>query len=459
MLLVLPDGADFVGALFGILKLGAVVVMLNPDLSREEAAAQLAYVRPALAVVSPAGFALYPPCATEAGWLEQGLPGRRRPGPPAGLGTAGAGGAATSRPSPPTATTRRSGSSPAAPPAGPRRWCSRTAPSPTPPSSTRKRTLGYTDNDVTLSVPKLYFGYATGSNLFFPFSVGASCVLFPEPPTPELLFRQIARHRATLLISVPTVLQRMADFPGAAGRDLASLRCVTSAGEALPPSLYHRFLELFGVELLDGLGTAEMWHIFVTNRPGEVRPGTLGRAVDGFAVSARDEEGRPVGPGEIGRLWVSGGSLAHGYWQNFEKTAEAFRGDTYVAGDLVVDRRRRRRHLLRPRRRRAQGGRPLAGARRGRGRAARPRGGRRMRGDRRRRRGRPGQALRLRAAQGGAARRSRSPAQGPGAREAGRLQTPAPGLRARFLSPHPPRQSRPRRLARPAAGARSMGST
>lgn len=334
VLIALPDGAEFVGAIFGILKLGAVAVMLNPDLSREEAAAQVAYVRPTLAVVSPPGAELYGALRAEVGWLENGLLvagdsehetawQRHAPGPaefPA---------LATHRDDP--AIWLFSGGTTGRPKAvvQPHRSFANTT------ELYAKRTLGYTENDITLSVPKLYFGYATGSNLFFPFSVGASCALFPEPPTPELLFRQIARHRPTLLIAVPTLLQRLADFPGAAAQDLSSLRCVTSAGEALPPSLYHRFFEMFGVELLDGLGTAEMWHIFVTNRPGEVHPGTLGKAVDGFEISARDEDGRPVPPGELGRLWVSGDSMAHGYWQNREKTAEAFRGQHFAAGDLI----------------------------------------------------------------------------------------------------------------------------
>lgn len=337
VLVALPDGAEFVGALFGVLKLGAVVVMLNPDLSREEAAGQIAYVRPTLAVVSPAGFALYSALIEEKG---------EAPGLENGLLVAGDGEhpAAWQRLAPedadfPAVATHRddaaiwlfSGGTTGRPKAvvQPHRSFANTT------ELYAKNTLGYRADDVTLSVPKLYFGYATGSNLFFPFSVGASCVLFPEPPTPELLFRQIARYRPTVMINVPTLLQRMVDFPGAAGQDLSSLRCITSAGEALPPSLYQRFFELFGVELLDGLGTAEMWHIFLTNRPGEVHPGTLGRAVEGFEISARDEEGKILPAGEVGRLWVKGDSRAHYYWQNHEKTVEAFRGEYFVGGDLI----------------------------------------------------------------------------------------------------------------------------
>ncbi|MCG8460804.1 MAG: AMP-binding protein, partial [Holophagales bacterium] len=182
---------------------------------------------------------------------------------------------------------------------------------------------------------KLFFGYATGSNLFFPFAVGGAAVLFREHPTPEVLFDKIERHRPTILINVPTVIRRMLEHPGAAGRDLSSLRFATSAGEALPADLHRRWRETFGVDLLDGLGTAEMWHIFVSNRPGEVRPGTLGRAVDGFEVEVRDPEGRPLPDGQVGRLWVRGGSRALAYWQHQEKSHDAFRGEWFAAGDLV----------------------------------------------------------------------------------------------------------------------------
>ncbi|MEE8277780.1 MAG: AMP-binding protein, partial [Thermoanaerobaculia bacterium] len=197
------------------------------------------------------------------------------------------------------------------------------------------KALAYGEDDVTLSVPKLYFGYATGSNLFFPFSVGAAAVLFPEHPTPEVLFQKIRRHRPTILINVPTMINRMVSHPQAGRQDLSSLRFATSAGEALPAPIYHRWKETFGVELLDGLGTAEMWHIFVSNLPGAVRPGTLGRVVPGFELKVCDEDGGELPDGEIGRLWVRGHSRALGYWQNLPKTAEAFRGEWFAGGDLV----------------------------------------------------------------------------------------------------------------------------
>jgi len=122
----------------------------------------------------------------------------------------------------------------------------------------------------------------------------------------------------------------------AAGRqDLSSLRFATSAGEALPVELYDRWKRCFGVELLDGLGTAEMWHNFVTNRLGAVRPGTLGQVVPGFEVRVCDEAGTLVADGEVGMLWVRGNSRAIGYWQQMEKTKAAFRGEWYASSDLI----------------------------------------------------------------------------------------------------------------------------
>ena len=199
-----------------------------------------------------------------------------------------------------------------------------------------KQVIGYTPDDITLSVPKLYFGYATGSNLFFPLAAGASTVLFPERCTADELFAQIARHRPTILINVPTMVNHLVSHPEAHNRDLSCLRLATSAGEPLPVPLHRRWNDTFGVELLDGLGTAEMWHVFISNRPGQVRPGTLGTAVPGFEVRLCDDGGREVGPGEVGRMRVRGDSRAHRYWRHPEATRRAFAGEWYISGDMMT---------------------------------------------------------------------------------------------------------------------------
>ncbi len=333
VMIALPDGADFVGALFGVLEVGAVVVMVNPRLSEEEIAALYDYTGARLAVVDegtaepfrtargegqlPLGFLTVGDSAGEGSFAAADEAGEalatfptHRDDPAIWLFSGGT----TGRPKAVVQTHRSFANT---------------------TELYAKRTLGYREDDITLSVPKLYFGYATGSNLFFPFAVGASAVLYPEHPTAEVLFEQIARHRPTILINVPTLINRMVSHPRAASQDLSSLRFATSAGEALPVPLYERFKETFGIELLDGLGTAEMWHVFVTNRPGDVRPGTLGRVVEGFELAVRDDTGTPVADGEVGRMWVRGASRAIGYHRNLEKTADAFRGEWFVGGDLV----------------------------------------------------------------------------------------------------------------------------
>lgn len=337
VMIALPDGAEFVAALFGVLKLGAVVVMVNPQLKEDEIAALFAYSRARVAVVHERFLATWSVAATGAfpetllvvGDDVTEAPGRRSFAVEAQRAGAAVETVPTHRDDP--AIWLFSGGTTGRPKAvvqSHRSFANTT-------ELYAKRTARYSEDDITLSVPKLYFGYATGSNLFFPFAVGASAVLFPEHPTPEVIFEKIHRFRPTILINVPTLLQRMAAHPEASRQDFSCLRFVTSAGEALPSTLYERFKKVFGAEILDGLGTAEMWHIFLTNRLGDVRPGTLGRVVEGFELAVRDDEGGELADGEVGRLWVRGDSRAIGYWQNQEKNQEAFRGAWFVGGDLV----------------------------------------------------------------------------------------------------------------------------
>jgi benzoate-CoA ligase len=129
-----------------------------------------------------------------------------------------------------------------------------------------KDTIGVSENDLTVSVPKLFFGYATGTNLLFPFAVGGATALFSERSTPEKLFEVIERYRPTILTTVPTMINSMLNATDAAGHDLSSLRFCYSAGEALPIELYERWLKTLGVEIYDGIGSAEMFHIYISNR-------------------------------------------------------------------------------------------------------------------------------------------------------------------------------------------------
>ncbi len=333
VLIALPDGAEFVGALFGVLKLGAVVVMVNPGRPTAELAALIDYSRAGAVVVDAASLESFEAAVAGAASRPPLLVAGGDAGSHAAFVDDGSSAAVASAPTHPDdpAIWLFSGGTTGRPKAvvqTHRSFANTT-------ECYARRALGYRESDVTISVPKLYFGYATGSNLFFPFAVGASAVLFSEHPTADVLFEKIRRHRPTILVNVPTMINQMVSHPAAAAQDLSCLRFATSAGEALPVPLYERWRETFGVELLDGLGTAEMWHIFLSNLPGAVKPGTLGRAVPGFEVRVCDDDGRELPDGEVGRLWVRGDSRALGYWQNAATTAAAFRGEWFVGGDLV----------------------------------------------------------------------------------------------------------------------------
>src|SRR3989440_4767753 len=196
-----------------------------------------------------------------------------------------------------------------------------------------KRTIGVNENDLTVSVPKLFFGYATGTNLLFPFATGGATALFTERSTPEKLFEVIERYRPTILTTVPTMINAMLNMEGGAERDIKSLRFCYSVGEALPVELYHRWMETFGIEICDGIGSAEMFHIYITNRPGDVVPGSLGRIVEGYEARIVDADGCEVATEEMGTLRIKGDSAALCYWNAHEKSKETFAGDWCTTGD------------------------------------------------------------------------------------------------------------------------------
>jgi benzoate-CoA ligase family protein len=208
-----------------------------------------------------------------------------------------------------------------------------------------KRTVGYHRDDVTVSVPRLFFGYATGTNLMFPFAVGATTALFAERPTPASLTAAIERDRPTIVTNVPTMMGKLLDEDDArraAGKtplDFSTVRFHLSAGEALPPSLLARFTERFRNDVYDGIGSAEMFHIYCSNRPGDIKPGSLGRVVEGYTIKvlssdATEPGGPELPPGETGVMWVKGDSVALGYFQDRDKSWATFHGHWCKTGDL-----------------------------------------------------------------------------------------------------------------------------
>ncbi len=190
-------------------------------------------------------------------------------------------------------------------------------------------------DDVVLPVPKLFFGYARDLAALFPFDVGAAGLIFPERTTAGLIFELIARHRPTILVNVPTMMQAMLDHPGAAEQDLSCLRLCTSAGEALPEPLHRRWLDTFGVEVLDGIGSSEAYHIYISNRPGRSRPGTIGEAVPTYRIELVDDGHQPVPDGEIGHLWVHCETAALEYFGDEEASRQTFGDRLVMSGDLA----------------------------------------------------------------------------------------------------------------------------
>jgi len=194
--------------------------------------------------------------------------------------------------------------------------------------------LGLGESDVSVAVSKLFFGYALGNNLLFPFRVGATVALFPEKSTPERVLDEVTRRRATLLTSVPTALNAMAHLELPPGRwDWSSLRITTSAGEALPEELLRRYTQRFGHDVLDGIGSAELFHVYITNRVGDVTAGSLGRVVEGYEAKICDDDGRELPDGELGSLWIRGESMGLGYFMRTEATRQSFRGNWFVSAD------------------------------------------------------------------------------------------------------------------------------
>ncbi|WP_254599761.1 benzoate-CoA ligase family protein [Cupriavidus gilardii] len=199
-----------------------------------------------------------------------------------------------------------------------------------------KPILGLTEDDICFSAAKLYFAYGLGNGLTFPLSVGATVVLMAERPTPEAIFRRWLDHRATVFFGAPTGYAGMLASPALPAREQVALRLCSSAGEALPAELGQRFTAHFGCEIIDGIGSTEMLHIFLSNRPGQVRYGTTGWPVPGYTIELRDEEGRPVPDGEVGDLYIQGPSSALMYWGNRDKSRETFQGSWTRSGDKYV---------------------------------------------------------------------------------------------------------------------------
>ena len=196
--------------------------------------------------------------------------------------------------------------------------------------------LGVREDDVVFSVAKLFFAYGLGNALTFPLYAGATTVLMAERPTPQAVCERLVRHQPTVFCGVPTLYVALLASDCLPSKASVALRVCTSAGEALPQNIGERFTAHFGCFVLDGLGSTEMLHIFLSNRPGDIRYGATGKPVPGYAVQLRDDAGDPVAAGEIGDLYIRGPSSALMYWNNRAKSQATFQGEWTRSGDKYV---------------------------------------------------------------------------------------------------------------------------
>jgi len=340
ILMVLPDCPEFVWTWFGAARIGAVITMVNPLLPVADYEYYLDYTRAKVAIVHESLLHTFAEAATTARYLrsvlvvgdETGLPVQKN----VAWGRFNKTVSVASGECQPADTRRddvaiwlfTSGST-----GHPKGAVHLQHDLPFNTEVFAKATMGVCADDLTVSVPKLFFGYATGTNLLFPFAVGGATALFAERSTPEKMFEVIERYKPTILTTVPTMINSMLNMPGADPQSLASLRFCYSAGEPLPKELYERWTNAFGVDICDGIGSAEMFHIYITNRPGDIKPGSLGRIVDGYEAKIVGADGNDVATGEIGTLKIKGDSAALCYWNAHEKSKETFAGDWCTTGD------------------------------------------------------------------------------------------------------------------------------
>lgn len=344
VLLLVKDSPEFVASYFGVLRAGAVAVPANTWLKSKDYAYYLEYARPRVAIVDADVWPEVAPVAADAPHTDLFIV-IGRDGAAAPEGTIDYHARVSSQPTEAaTEPTYRDDFA---------TWLSSSGSTGNPKCVVHmhhdfvwntvayaQRTLGLTADDTTIAAPKLFFGYALASNMLFPFSVGGSCVLVPHRIAPAEYFDLIARFRATQFVTVPTTIAKMAEVPEPEGassdarrEQLSSLHSLVSAGEALPASVYRRWKDRFGVEIYDGIGSAEMFHVYITNRPGDVKEGSLGKLVDGYTYRLLDDDGREVAPGEIGTLEIEGPSAGLGYWRLRDKSRATFRGDAVRGGD------------------------------------------------------------------------------------------------------------------------------
>jgi len=342
VLIVLPDSAEFIAAFFGAAKIGAVAVPVNPFARSADYIHYIQDSEPRAAIVHSETLEAFLPASSERAqmpivivtegqvathgvscaiwdeWIASAskelAPAETSSRDPAlMLYTSGSGGtpkAALHRHGDMLVTTR----------------------------NYAQGVLGLRPDDVTFSTSKLFFAYGLGNGMYFPLACGASTLLNPKRPTAAHVIEMVSQHRPTIFFSVPTFYAALLREAETAGRalDFSSVRQCVSAGETLPAEIFDRWKRATGLEILDGIGSTEMLHMFISSRPGQCKPGSCGFPVPSYDAKVVDDAGAETPVGEIGNLWVRGGSALAEYWHIPELTARTKRGDWVVTGDKFL---------------------------------------------------------------------------------------------------------------------------
>ena len=339
VLIVLPDSAEFVAAFFGAAKIGALAVPVNPFARSSDYIHYLENSEPQVAIVHCETLAEFLPASSVRPQIPIVVVGEKKidlHGVSCAKWSAWIAAAsehlaaADTSPRDPAFMLYTSGSG-----GTPKAAVHRHADSLVASRSYAQSVLGLHADDLTFSVSKLFFAYGLGNGMYFPLSAGARMVLNPERTSVAHVVGMAARHRPTIFFAVPTfyaAVLREAERPDH-GVDFSSVRKCVSAGETLPAEIFNAWKRQFGIEILDGIGSTEMLHIFISSVPGKCKPGSCGFPVPGYEVKIVDDAGESLRDGEIGNLWVRGASAFAEYWRIPELTARTKRGDWVVTGD------------------------------------------------------------------------------------------------------------------------------
>ncbi len=350
VLLVLPDSAEFVAAFFGAVKIGAVAVPVNPFARTPDYAHYVADCEPRVALVHSGALGEFLPASGERPQMPIILIGEEH------ADTGGVHclkwsewlGRASERLAPAPTSSREtafflytSGSG-----GLPKGAVHQHKDMLVTSRSYAHGVLGLREDDITFSVSKLFFAYGLGNGMYFPFCADARTLLNPERTKVDHILTLVGRHRPTVFFAVPTfyaaILREAEGSPG--GVDFSSVRMAVSAGEMLPAEIFQRFRNRFGLEILDGIGSTEMLHMFLSSRPGGAKPGSCGVPVPGYEARIVNDAGEPVNDGELGNLWVRGASAFAEYWRLPELTARTIReapsapgrGKWVITGDKFI---------------------------------------------------------------------------------------------------------------------------